>query len=168
MQEEKEMLEYKVIKEWTTKAGLKASCVINQRGVINGYVAVDKHSEYYKLNYNVYSVGFEDLHLWLDPYKRAAQGKLNNIDVHYGLTYSREGSKYTNLDGWVFGFDTAHSGDAFNLYEAFKHLSEDGDNFEEFYERNNYMSQYPGDTYKDLDFVINECEKLAKQLRSTR
>ena len=158
------MKDYKIIEEWETKTGLKACCVINKRGNINGYVAVPKSSKYYELEYYVYTVPFEDLHLWTDPHKRAAQAKVNDIEIHGGLTYSKPGNNFITLDGWVFGFDTAHSGDDYNLGEAFKYLAEDGDDFEEFYKSNSYMDHYPGDTYRDLDYVINECEELAKQL----
>ena len=71
------------------------------------------------------------------------------ISCHGGLTFSSstENSTYpisSNL--WWFGFDCAHSGDLVG-----------------------YLFDYPemikDNTYRDKEFVITECQNLAKQLK---
>ena len=34
------MKEWKIIKDWVTPSGLRACCIINYKGTINGYVEV--------------------------------------------------------------------------------------------------------------------------------
>ena len=65
-----------------------------------------------------------------------------DIDVHGGLTFA---STIIDIDEkWLFGFDAAHSGD-----------------------KTAYINR-PGDTFKDVDYMANECEKLAKQLKELK
>lgn len=56
-------------------------------------------------------------------------------DPHGGLTFSGESD-----DGWVLGFDCAHWGD--------------------------YVPAIPlgGGEYRDIDFIVSECAKLARDL----
>ena len=62
-----------------------------------------------------------------------------DISVHGGLTYS--GRRKKGDDTWYFGFDCAHSGDLMI-----------------------YSLDTEGDTYKNKQFVIEECLNLARQL----
>lgn len=66
------------------------------------------------------------------------------IDVHGGLTYAGDHAPTKESDGtWWFGFDCAHSGDLVpGMRSGFS----------------------VGDTYKDVEFVKAECERLAEQL----
>lgn len=70
--------------------------------------------------------------------------------VHGGLTYSSHGEEPLlplDNEGWWFGFDCAHAGDLLPLCSFIPdHLEDHG-------------------TYKDIDFVKKECEKLASQLK---
>ena len=65
------------------------------------------------------------------------------IDVHGGLTYASDHSPRSKPDGfWWVGFDCAHAGD---LAPALG-------------------NSFSGDVYRDIDFVVAECERLAAQL----
>lgn len=70
--------------------------------------------------------------------------------VHGGLTYSSHGEEPLlpfDEEGWWFGFDCAHAGDLLPL--------------------SSFIPDQLGDlgTYKDINFVKKECEKLASQLK---
>ncbi len=77
-----------------------------------------------------------------------------DIDVHGGITFSKEAywipivsenimdiSPESKL--WAIGFDAAHLGD-----------------------KTAYID-YPEDTFKDVDYMTNECESLAKQIQDS-
>lgn len=64
------------------------------------------------------------------------------LRVHGGVTYSDDGDgDYLPSGWWWVGFDCAHSGDWVPA-----------------------MDQYPGDTYKDWDFVQLQVVQLANQI----
>ena len=64
-----------------------------------------------------------------------------NFEVHGGVTFSGNISDIAPEHKlWAIGFDAAHSGD--------KTLG----------------IGYPGDTFKDVDYMTKECENLAKQI----
>jgi len=101
-----------------------------------GYVGVPKDSRLNGKNYYFYTESENGL--------SKLEQAINNISVHGGLTFSEK--RKENDDTWYFGFDCAHSGDLVG-----------------------YLFDYPemdrGDTYKDKQFVITECQNLAKQLK---
>jgi hypothetical protein len=74
----------KIEKEWTTKAGLKATVIATDMGHRCGYVSVPKDHPWHGKTYD--EVG---------------------LDVHGGLTYAG-----MRDDLWWFGYDCAHLGDA--------------------------------------------------------
>ena len=155
----------KVLQEWTTDAGLTAYMVVNKRGSINGYVAVDELHKTYKHEYYTYSVDFNDLEQWESKEQRRVQAAINEIDVHGGLTYGKTGlGELIVTDDYLFGFDTAHSGDGTNLTYAFKHLSEENDTIEEFVAETSYMTNFADDIWRTPAYVEQECENLAQQL----
>jgi len=61
------------------------------------------------------------------------------IKVHGGITYS----DFDNDDNWVFGFDCAHIYDRIPAFD------------------NDYFSKK---IYRDMEYVISECESLSDQL----
>ena len=71
-------------KEWTTRAGLKATVIAHDMGHRCGYVGVSKYHPWYGKDYNEV-----------------------DLDVHGGLTYAG-----MRDDLWWFGYDCAHLGDA--------------------------------------------------------
>jgi hypothetical protein len=100
-----------------------------------GYVGVPKESE---LNGKDYYVSSKS-ELGISKLEQA----INDISIHGGFTFS---GKMKDDDTWYFGFDCAHLGDI-DLYMF---------DFHEIVEE---------DTYKDKDFVISECQNLARQLK---
>ena len=123
----------KILKEWTTAAGLKAKVVLMSMGSINGYVmSPDKlvGTDYYGLD----------------------------ISVHGGLTYSKK-----EEDGYWFGFDTAHSGDRFDIERSLK----EGLISQKIYDtRLDLESRYNSHgIIRTEEYVAAECESLAKQLQ---
>lgn len=70
------------------------------------------------------------------------------IDVHGGLTYSA---------GATFGFDCAHLGDKRDV----NIMSEE---YRKIYAEHPYLTMGE-DVVRTLDFCVNECERLAAQLK---
>jgi hypothetical protein len=70
-----------------------------------------------------------------------------DIDVHGGLTFADGNGKYPAEGSglWWFGYDCAHAGDTVPGLH--------------------FSNPYREETFKDLPFCINECEKLAEQLK---
>ena len=75
----------------------------------------------------------------------------NELDVHGGVTYTNEirfkQQNYT-ID-YVVGFDCAHAGDYSPYSLPFLGMNK----------------RIANETYKDIDYVTNECKNLAKQLK---
>jgi len=73
-----------------------------------------------------------------------------NIEVHGGVTYTgrREFEQLNYIADYVLGFDCGHAGDL-SPYFLTRGMSQAA-----WYE-----------TYKDIDYVTNECKNLAKQLK---
>jgi hypothetical protein len=122
-------------KDWTTKAGLRAVVAIHPMGHRCGYVAVPPEHKLHGEDYdNV------------------------EVDVHGGLTYSgSDRSEYPVAAAGMFwfGYDCAHLGDA-----------RDPDLMDDEHRKYaNILSLRLGDdVIRSLDFCIDECESLAKQL----
>lgn len=159
------MKTHAIIKDWITAAGLRSICIVNDSGYINGYVEVNKSSilagsPYYFYTDDIVNSNFEEIKLFKQD--------INNIYVHGGITFAEYGDKnWLPTDNYWFGFDTSHSGDLPNLNYVFNYLKE-SDN--EILSKtinialsNIYNSDY---TFKDLEYVSQECESLAEQLRS--
>lgn len=70
-----------------------------------------------------------------------------NFRVHGGLTFADNRDDDKKL--WWFGFDCAHAGDIMRM-EGFKDIA------------------MPGVTFKDVDYVVAECEQLAQQLKTVQ
>lgn len=81
-------MSHKIVKEWTTKAGLKAVILLVNDG--------SHHCGYVQAPENLKGVDYNDI----DSY----------IDVHGGVTYSGKDYWDTRL-GWYFGYDCAHYND---------------------------------------------------------
>lgn len=101
-----------------------------------GYVGVPKDS---RLNGKRYYISTESEN-GLSNLEKA----INDIDVHGGLTWAGELGDKSGDDIWYFGFDCAHSGDAYML------------DYLRFGEKN---------TYKNKAYVMTEIEALARQLK---
>ena len=89
--------------DWTTKAGLRAICILTGMGHRCGYVGIPKGHPLYGVDHH------EDS----DALREAEERIGNDFDVHGGITYSGGGNGYpVDGDEWWFGFDCAHAGDA--------------------------------------------------------
>lgn len=99
-----------------------------------GYVGVPKDSRLHGKNYYTFSESENGI--------SGLEKAINDIEVHGGLTFS--GERIANDATWYFGFDCAHACDLcpFNKFT---------------------IGGLKG-TYRDKEYVIEECKKLAKQL----
>ena len=81
-----------------------------------------------------------------------------NVNIHGGLTYS---GKFDNDNTYWFGFDTAHLGDGNDLELSLKHklLTE------ETYKTLKEIGSIFSGEIRSLNYVINECNNLSKQLK---
>ena len=133
-------------KIFTTKTGYPAYVVYVNNSHYCGYVAIPKTHPAYRLDYYTYNVDIDDITQELVNQLPVIH-KINKIEVHGGLTFADDhlGREKVFIsedkEKWVFGFDAAHSGDK-TAYTNFE-----------------------GDTFKDLDYMTEECEKLAQQLK---
>lgn len=128
-------------KYWTTESGYKAICVARNLGFRCGYVEIPEE---------------EVKHLRV---KKPKDYKSYPIQCHGGLTYCGPSYSYWNKDLgfeennniWI-GFDCFHYGDKIDP-ELIN--SVDGILLEDVYDVG---------TIRTLDFVMNECENIGKQL----
>ena len=157
------MKKFKTIKEWTTKAGFPAKMTINYMGTVNGYVGVPSTHAFAGLDYYVYSIPFEEWGEWTQE-SIDAQRYVNNLEVHGGLTYAKSNWPNEKDDVWVFGFDTCHSGDAYNVAAAIRHLSESDQDTDELLEQRG-PHNFSEDIYRDEIYVEDQCENLAEQIK---
>lgn len=90
-----------------------------------------------------------------DPSRMQSPGLV--FDVHGGLTYSDADAKYpAENDGlWWFGYDCGHAGDSASP----EYLAEK----EARYPNEPFMWTDYG-TFRDLDYCVDECESLARQI----
>lgn len=103
--------------------GLQCEARVHTRlGHLCGYVRLPKGHPFYGKHY-------DDL----------------DLDVHGGLTYSREAEDGT----WKIGFDCAHLGDLVPM-NPIRGMDSDGD------------------VFRDNDFVRRECTELARQLAEAK
>lgn len=80
------------------------------------------------------------------------------LDVHGGLTYSRDSKDYPveNNDTWWFGYDCGHAGDGKDLTVV--------DDFIRDLEQ-----RFPtGGIVRTLDYCVKECESLVHQLNTIK
>lgn len=133
--------------EWVDAAtGLECRIVRGPVGALCGYVGVP-------IDHPAYGLGYDpdpDLH-W--PVYGLGEA-IHTIQVHGGLTYAdkwcpkAEGKGAVLTDLWWFGFDCAHAGD------HCPHIDE----------HPSIVSRFIN-TYRDIDYVKEQCRLLALQLR---
>ena len=154
-------------KDWRTKAGLRAVVLMTELGHRCGYVGIPT-------THPLHGVEYDQRHesLKLDPNRStekmsplllfAAAGseieELNRPDyvfeVHGGITYSGGSAEYPAESGnlWWFGYDCGHAGDAPD--PASTHATR--------MQALGFANS--GGIHRSLDYCIDECESLAKQL----
>lgn len=166
---------------WTTEAGFPA--IINYRkelGFYCGYVGIP-HS------HPLYGASYHEPNKYIRPlgddepigkrgimpifFVRDMQAQFQPdvaFDVHGGITYADNRGKYQGTEEsypskglfpgcWWFGFDCGHAGDALHP-EIYRQRQL------EF--PNQPFMGYPiqGDVFRDIPYVVEECESLARQL----
>jgi len=155
-------MKHGLVKDWTTKAGLRAAIYMTSLGHHCGYVAVEKGHPLHGVSYSApcdalapvsddEPMGKRGVFTALsvsmsDDNRRAPEAVFN---VHGGLTYSDTSKTYpAPSDGslWWFGYDCGHSGDG----PSPEHDQEPA-------------WSYSGD-FRDEDYCIAECESLAAQI----
>lgn len=161
----------KIEKEWEYK-GLKCVVIAVHTGHRCGYVNVPESNRFYKIEYRDV---VPDAKVNLDrPMGESFTAAINVvcqnkeglekftctldgiIDIHGGLTYSKE-FLLNSEKGWWVGFDCAHCDDAKDLS-----LITDPVLLEVF--SSNFYKVREGLTIWSLEMVIKETEKLAEQI----
>jgi hypothetical protein len=160
-------MSYKIEKNWEHE-GYRCIVVAIDMGHRCGYVGVDKEHPFYGKEYND-----EIPPEMLDKIKTVLEGPIGKrgiidlfcydsdhprigilFDVHGGITFSsrKDDKKYpVESDLWFFGFDCAHSGDAKD-----PEITAD---------RLDVLMYFNEGIIRTLDYCIDECESLAKQLK---
>lgn len=138
-------------KRWEDPStGLQCVAMRNPCGAWCGYVGVrDGHPayglSYYKSDYDLAEVANGTAAKMI-----SVQSQVNAIRVHGGLTFSGL-NEHRGKDRYWFGFDCSHAGDFGPAYDDIERLGQPtgwGD----------------VETYRTLDYVIEGCTDLARQL----
>jgi len=135
-----------IVKEFKTKVGLKGFIVAHPSGHLNGYVEAPE---------SLKNAPYHEIH--------------HEVDVHGGITF---GADVLPVDDYenspiVFGFDTNHLGDRPDPDRAVKYGCLDPKNPKDksFYDSvKGSLGIFDG-TVKDEEYVKEEIEKLAKQIK---
>lgn len=132
-------------KDWTTESGLRAVIVMNSLGFHCGYVGVPPGHPLHGVEYSQSTPVLGD-------------SPESVFDVHGGITYAGEGGGEPFLDAglWWFGYDCGHCWDA----AAPEHIEK----MMQLYPDQPFMWSSAGGTFRDLDYCIDECESLARQI----
>jgi hypothetical protein len=130
---------------WFTESGYRAMVLFNETGHRCGYVEIPRSHPC-----------FEKEHSDVD------------VNVHGGLTFSAYSNvlPYASPEGfWVLGFDCIHYGDANDL-EAYERYSNMG-YVPKTQEGISHIFDmiFSDGVVRTLDFVVDECESLANQLK---
>jgi len=122
--------------QWTEPvSSLKCMTKMGPVGSLNGYVGVGKGHPLFGTDYYSCIVCTKK-----HCYKPSHKSPESIFDVHGGLTYS---GFWNGFDTWWFGFDTAHAGD---------------------FVPDLAMFGMGGGQVRDLSYVEQNCEHLARQL----
>lgn len=148
-------------RDWTTKAGLRAVCLLAHGSHRCGYVEVSVGHPLHGIGYHQATEALRAVDLGALPLGKKGAILLFTatcdalpgedirrspdvvFDVHGGLTYSGGGDGYpADGDGWWFGFDCAHAGDG----------------------QMGRMSEFSDGPVRMEEYVVAECEGLAEQI----
>lgn len=129
--------------DWLTTSGLRAIVVMQELGHRCGYVVISKDHPLYGIS-------------------NISHDEISSLDVHGGVTCVNYaigiGPKIDDI--WYIGFDCAHCFDSPSPEYIAKMIA-----------RIPSLCRYyemPGAAHKSLEFCINECENLAKQLKEIK
>lgn len=153
-------MSYEIEKDWITDAGLRAVVIMSDLGHRCGYVGVPQNNPLYGIKYNertqVLTMDMNRSTEKMSPIQvlLATVKSLDELrspeyvfEVHGGLTYSGGSGKYpVESDDWWFGYDCGHASDA---PAPGARMS---------------MFSFNDGVHRTLDYCIDECESLAKQI----
>ncbi len=158
-------MDYTVEKTWENY-GYSCVVIMSSMGYRCGYVGIKKDHPLYKFRYDEEYNALKKLHEEIKDHKydfakygiiQHLSGKtrpISILQVHGGITYSEGDSEYpVPNDGiWWFGYDCGHGGDAKDLSVVPERVKQ-------------IELKYPcGGILRSLDYCIQECNELAKQL----
>lgn len=148
------MKSYIIEKEWISN-GLKCIVVFQKGGYRCGYVEVPQTHPLFGKHYNNYIN--DSINIEIKDF----------FNVHGGITFSGECSEYsTTTKNWWFGFDCAHWNDMPDFDLVHKYFPEENTlsfAIKEFEIKVDSDCEIDY-SVKTLDYVVEQCENLAKQL----
>ncbi len=135
--------------EWVDEAtGLHCRILRGLVGSFCGYVGVPEEHPAWGMLYDHYVyVENEGVEWWRRHVTQRVQYKINDIQVHGGLTYANE---HVDDDLWWFGFDCSHTYDYMPGMTKY------------------VLESAQGDTYRDLAYVTVQVLSLAQQLAAIK
>lgn len=159
-------------KDWVTAAGLRAVILMGRLGFRCGYVGVPP-------GHPLYGVGYGDECDALRPltgkepvgdrgamsvFLMAATGDIPRtpeaiFDVHGSLTFSgngKDGAYPVESDLWWFGYDCGHCDDA----PSSEYCQQQRDKYPD----KPFMWHECDGVHRDLDYCVQQCESLARQI----
>lgn len=159
-------MNHKVKKEWTTKSGLDAIIALVSPTMPHycGYVGVPE--DHLAFGMEGYAFLDSDESKYTEKYLNIMH-QINAINVHGGITFAQEAEDdYPSSvrDVWWFGFDAAHAGDA-TAWEDGKELLETDEEKEVAKTTKGIIGKCETDTVNGFDYMEEQCEILAKQLK---
>lgn len=158
-------------KDWVTDAGLRAQVVMTQYRHRCGYVGVPEGHPLHGVGYSQTCPSLRPLtgeepigHRGaISVFCMAASGDIPQtpeavFDVHGSLTFADHGREGGTLDPalWWFGFDCAHCDDA----PAPEFIAQQ----RAAYPDKPYMWRDYGGVHRTLDYCVEHCESLARQI----
>lgn len=145
------MKSYIIEKEWINN-GLKCIAVFQMGGYRCGYVEVPQTHPLFGKYYTNYINNSTNVEI------------KDFFEVHGGITFSGESSEQSANHNWYFGFDCAHWNDIPDLNLAEKYFPEEKSLYSALKSTLINTNQKENETIKTLDYVVKQCEILAKQL----
>lgn len=145
------MKSYIIEKEWISN-GLKCIVVFQKGGYRCGYVEVPQTHPLFGKYYNNYINDSTNVEI------------KDFFNVHGGITFSEEFSEQSANHNWFFGFDCAHWNDKFDFDLAEKYFPEEKILYSILKNASANSTSEKDCSIKTLDYVVEQCESLAKQL----
>lgn len=122
-----------------SESGLPCLIVRGPSGALCGYVGVDEQHPWHGLDYN-------DSGVWVQVHGGLTYSEFCAENTEHGICHKTEPGDPDPV--WWLGFDCAHLGDLTPGYHPLVGC----------------LPDFPGDTYKDVSYVKEQCQKLAQQL----
>ena len=145
------MKSYIIEKEWISN-GLKCIVVFQRGGYRCGYVEIPQTHPLFGKYYNNYINDSTNVEI------------KDFFNVHGGITFSEEFSEQSANHNWFFGFDCAHWNDKFDFDLAEKYFPEEKTLYSILKSTSTNSTSEKDCSIKTLDYVVEQCESLAKQL----